>query len=498
MRTSSIKAVVPLSRGRRRLKRPPRQQHPRGMEREYYRRLISIVQEARRMIEDQLLPRLPSIVREAGLVQDAAEPVGYTRTVSGVFEDIRVAYYQEGARLEWRNMAKDIGEGVSTGNRRQVLRQFKSVLGTDPFLAEPWLEQLAGAFTQENVGLIKSIPDRYFQEIEDSVNRGVRAGRRHEDIAKDIRAKYSVSKKRAALIARDQVSKFNGDLTHARQTDLGVTRYRWRTSKDERVRKGHRRLEGLIQRWSKPPVVDQKSGRQAHPGGDFQCRCTAEPIIEDLLGLPAEEEKKKIHKAPAQKKSKMKAIKKVPTRREKTVDSWVDTLTDDQRGSIESWSAYDYADIRAIDAFEGEVPEGLFNQGSIDNLKQIKKALVTAPNYKGTIYRGIHDLTEAQLAAMTTTGNTIAIDAISSFSKSKKVGMEFIRGIDSPRSVMIEVKLKDGAHDIAHRRLTQGGIIPTEQEVLVVKGKKLRVVEVRQLKAPSGQDWRHVIMEESR
>ena len=85
------------------------------------------------------------------------------------------------------------------------------------------------------------------------------------------------------LIARDQVSKLNGQLTRVRQTSLGVKSYIWRTSLDERVRPTHISKEGKEFNWNEPP------SDTGHPGEDYQCRCYAEPVLEKLISTETEE-----------------------------------------------------------------------------------------------------------------------------------------------------------------------------------------------------------------
>lgn len=58
----------------------------------------------------------------------------------------------------------------------------------------------------------------------------------------------------------------------------GFDRYVWTTKKDGKVRPDHARLEGRIISWNDPPVVDLRRGRHAHPGEDYNCRCTAAPL----------------------------------------------------------------------------------------------------------------------------------------------------------------------------------------------------------------------------
>ena len=55
----------------------------------------------------------------------------------------------------------------------------------------------------------------------------------------------------------------------------GSNKYKWRTQKDSRVRLTHRKLEGKIFSFDKPPIID---GRPLHPGEDYNCRCVAIPV----------------------------------------------------------------------------------------------------------------------------------------------------------------------------------------------------------------------------
>jgi SPP1 gp7 family putative phage head morphogenesis protein len=126
------------------------------------------------------------------------------------------------------------------------------------------------------VALIKSIPQQYFGDIEKRITAGVRSGTRWEDLAQELQDRYDVSESRAALIARDQVGKFYGELNEVRQTALGVKSFIWRTANDERVREEHADLEGETFDWDTPPS-------EGIPGEAVNCRCFAEPVLDDLL-----------------------------------------------------------------------------------------------------------------------------------------------------------------------------------------------------------------------
>src|SRR5690606_18026343 len=95
---------------------------------------------------------------------------------------------------------------------------------------------------------------------------------------------------RSEFTAREQIGKLNPKIQQERQQAPGAETCIWRTSKDSRVRESHRALDGTTQRWDTPPIVDEKTGRRAHPGEDFQCRCRAEMDVDAVLAaLEAED-----------------------------------------------------------------------------------------------------------------------------------------------------------------------------------------------------------------
>ena len=83
------------------------------------------------------------------------------------------------------------------------------------------------AVVQENVSLIRSILSQYFTQIEGFVMRSVQTGRDMSQLAKDLQRQYGVTKRRAALIARDQNEKATANLTRARQLESGLTTALW-------------------------------------------------------------------------------------------------------------------------------------------------------------------------------------------------------------------------------------------------------------------------------
>jgi len=157
----------------------------------------------------------------------------------------------------------------------------------------PRAAELQAAWIDRNTSLIR-LEERARQEVARIVDAPIREGTRVEEIRDRIQARMNVVRSRAELIARDQTLKLYGQIQEERQTQAGIEEYVWSTSQDERVRGNpggiypkshgnHWKLEGRTFRWDDPPVVDEETGRREHPGGDFQCRCAAIPVLSEDL-----------------------------------------------------------------------------------------------------------------------------------------------------------------------------------------------------------------------
>lgn len=251
-----------------------RTQYPVALQVQYRKKIMAMILEMDRLVKKILIPDLDRLNQEArNQRQDAYT---YTDDVSELINIIRATHAETYSEAAIQAMAAEQAAAVSGFNRRQMTRAFSNALGVDLFYNEPWLEAEMAAFTKMNVELITSIPQKHFSDIEMTVQRGLRTGRSVRDLTKELNSTHKGSlrmkpRNRAELIARDQTMKLNGDLNHLRQTNIGIKRYIWRTSQDERVRDEHAALEGRIFKWSEPPDV-------GHPGEDFQCVLSGSPI----------------------------------------------------------------------------------------------------------------------------------------------------------------------------------------------------------------------------
>jgi SPP1 gp7 family putative phage head morphogenesis protein len=277
---------------------------PDRQERKFEKTLIEILpQKLKQLVEDQVLPRLPSLVRQANQFRPNARTDAWPDEVNQLTDILRVNL--QATPEETQRSARQIAVDVSTVNRNQWFKIQKALVGVQVGLSEPWFADQANVFTSQNAALIRKLSEESIGNIEGAIQRGLQSGERIEAIRERVLDQVNISFKRAQLIARDQVAKFNSQLTQMRQESIGVTRYIWRTSNDERVRgrpggkyasarPTHWALEGMMCRWDDATVYSDDGGEtwkkrssigavELHPGRDFQCRCTAEPVLDDLV-----------------------------------------------------------------------------------------------------------------------------------------------------------------------------------------------------------------------
>ena len=201
--------------------------------------------------------------------------------------DVKFAKIYTPEKIE--NAVVKTGQDINRFNANQFQKVMHSVLDVNVFVAEPWLANEMKLFVRDNIALIKSIKSDYLSQVETITYRGMRAGQRHEDIAREVKKRFGVTRNRAKLIARDQVNKFNGQLTQLRQQSAGIEKYRWWSAGDNRVRPRHQERDGNVYSWKDSPI----------PGSEISCRCTGAPVFNEEVFRRFKGEEVQVVEAPA-------------------------------------------------------------------------------------------------------------------------------------------------------------------------------------------------------
>jgi SPP1 gp7 family putative phage head morphogenesis protein len=152
--------------------------------------------------------------------------------------------------------------------------------GIDVFGDSPQLQDLLQASALDNTRLITTIPEQYLNNVQSIVMSNMRSGLRPANIAAQLQNQFGVTQRRATLIARDQTTKLNGEITKTRQNNAGFEFFKWNDSSDSRVRTDHEDIANAdigygkgVYRWDDPPKNDK--GEAIIPGQEIQCRCVA-------------------------------------------------------------------------------------------------------------------------------------------------------------------------------------------------------------------------------
>lgn len=239
----------------------------------YWQRLKKITRRAHALVQERLVPLLPALMeRNNPAAYTDALPPG--KRVNHVLEGIRNTLKKETAQDRLERGVKQVAKLVSDHNMRLLAAQGVDAKTTGT------VKQMA-AFTAENVGLIRSIPTDYLTDVEKTIHRAMAQGQRHETLAKELEERFSVSESKAKLIARDQVLKFGGALMKMRQQNAGIDSYIWRAAMDERTREAHAEFDGNTYTWAEG-AGDGSAEEGTHPGEAVQCRCWAEPILQEV------------------------------------------------------------------------------------------------------------------------------------------------------------------------------------------------------------------------
>ncbi|WP_230592821.1 phage minor head protein [Gallibacterium anatis] len=160
-------------------------------------------------------------------------------------------------------------------NKKQFHKVLKSAYKVDIFVSEPWLDEPLLQAEWQNINLIKSLPMQLQEKLRYRMAEAVLGGESYKSLAADLEKLLDIPKRRATIIARDQIGKLNGRLTQLRQENIGVKSYIWRGSLDERERLLHVEREGKVFRWDNPPD-------DGHPGQPILCRCSAEAVLPEF------------------------------------------------------------------------------------------------------------------------------------------------------------------------------------------------------------------------
>ncbi len=259
----------------------PRQKWPAMIEAEYAKAIINMLARSKAGILE-VVKSLPPLIASAAVGRERTD-ADEGRRARELVDAARTQMRQVIQPNEIDKLAEKFGQRTANYHKSELAQQVKATFGIDIHYVDRPGARISN-FAAESVSHIQSIPERLHDSVAKLVTRGISEGMTHDELAGHIEKAYSVGETDARRIARDQIGKLYGALNADRQQSMGVNRFIWRTAGDERVREEHEALNG--QEFSYDEGGDDEEGL---PGEPIQCRCYAEPVLDDILGETEEE-----------------------------------------------------------------------------------------------------------------------------------------------------------------------------------------------------------------
>lgn len=162
-----------------------------------------------------------------------------------------------------------------------VLESMDSELQKDisikPEITDKMRKELADDYHFNQHLNIKDWAPEQVQRLRGMVEKMAKSGYRRTALRNLIQSEWGVTSNKAKFLARQETGLFLAKLRRERFLEAGIQRYRWSTSRDERVRDRHAHLHGKVFTFGDPPVTDD-IGNRNEPGEDYNCRCVAIPL----------------------------------------------------------------------------------------------------------------------------------------------------------------------------------------------------------------------------
>lgn len=200
---------------------------------------------------------------------------------------LRAAIRKLTARWQRRfnEAAPKLADYFATAVEKRSSTALKNILKDAGFTVEFKLtaaqRDIINATVNQNVQLIKSIPQQFLGQVEQSVMRSVQTGRDLGTLSKELQDHFGVSKRRAAFISRSQNNLATAALTRSRQVELGITEAIWMHSGGgKEPRKSHLAAGRSKTKYDvKVGWYDPEVGKNIFPGELPNCRCVSLAVV---------------------------------------------------------------------------------------------------------------------------------------------------------------------------------------------------------------------------
>lgn len=148
------------------------------------------------------------------LIDDIGKLIG-----SEIMQKIAKAWLSK--MMSWQVKNGALGQ-INTINMSRLLQTFR-------------IEDALNNALTENVKLIKSVPERYLQDVKNVIAENFKNGNSYTSAKHAINEIYQQQGYKIERIARTETAKLNTDVTRLQAKSIGCTHFIWMTAGDERM-----------------------------------------------------------------------------------------------------------------------------------------------------------------------------------------------------------------------------------------------------------------------
>lgn len=247
----------------------------------YNRQLQTLIAEMVRVTRAELTKLFTSPTAVESHVATDASISSQSRILTNALIDRFTVMFARAAKGISESMVDEIQTNSATGLRNSLKDIAGNVtLKTDVLTSGPVADTIK-ASVAENVGLIKSIPQKFMDGVQNAVMRSITSGNGLADLDPYLKDAKGITERRAKNIALDQTRKAYNAINKTRMQGLGMSKFEWiHTGGSRQPRPDHVEMSGNVYSFDDLPVIDQRTGETGIPGQAPNCRCTMRPILD--------------------------------------------------------------------------------------------------------------------------------------------------------------------------------------------------------------------------
>jgi uncharacterized protein with gpF-like domain len=274
--------------------------HPNvGIEIAYQKKLDALIEEMNRSVTWWVTAAYranqPEMAQDANIdaktaAQEIAKAIKATGSPAKVLENV-MRKLSNIWQKRFDDGAVEMAKYFATTTKDRTDAALKSALKksgmTVEFKMTQKMNDVMRATVGENVVLIKSIASEHLSDVQGLVMRSVAAGRDLGTLTAELQKRYAITKRRAALISRDQNNKMTANLTRVRQHDLGIKTAIWlHSGGGKEPRHDHLEANGKEYDIATGEFLDGfvlDGGARIFPGQLIGCRCVSRSVVPGII-----------------------------------------------------------------------------------------------------------------------------------------------------------------------------------------------------------------------